>query len=96
MDFAAVVAALNSPTRRRITQILSTHALTAKEVFTALQQSVDIQLTCRESAYKALEKLVAAELVTKFYDNKGKAIRYQLTHSKILLDLIQSEVNFIT
>lgn len=87
MEAAEVVAALDSPTRRHILRVLGAHAMTAKEVFLALKRTEEVSISCRESAYKALERLVSTGLVQKLYDAATKAIRYRLVHSEIIIGL---------
>ena len=72
MDLGSVTRALNSNLRRKILQILALRSMTSKEVFEQLGKE-DFQIKYRETVYRALEKLVNADLVEKYYE-QGKGI----------------------
>ena len=86
-----VVKALNSETRRKILRILTEEPKTVKEVAEALRKSYSINLKYRESVFKALERLVEADLVEKHYE-KEKRVVYKLKKREIIVDLTEEEV----
>jgi len=86
MDIEKVVKALNSRTRRKILKILSEGPKNVKEISIALREQYSTNIKYRESVFKALEKLVEANLVEKFYE-KDKGIAYRLKREKITIDL---------
>ncbi|MHC1611346.1 MAG: ArsR/SmtB family transcription factor [Candidatus Methanospirareceae archaeon] len=83
-----VVKALNSETRRKILKILAEEPKTVKEVVEALRKSYSINLKYRESVFKALERLVEADLVEKHY-GKERRVVYKLKKKEITLDLTE-------
>lgn len=86
MDVEKVVKALNSRTRRKILKILSEGPKNVKEISIVLREQYSANIKYRESVFKALEKLVEADLVEKFYE-KDKGIAYRLKKKKITIDL---------
>jgi len=86
-----VVKALSSRTRRKILKILSDDSKNVKEISIELREQYSTNLKYRESVFKALEKLVEANLVEKFYE-KDKGIAYRLKRKKITIDLIKEKV----
>ncbi|RLG33908.1 hypothetical protein DRN97_03855 [Methanosarcinales archaeon] len=86
-----VVKALNSETRRKILRILAEEPKTVKEVAETLRKSYSINLEYRESVFKALERLVEAELVEKHHE-KGRGVVYKLKKKEIIVDLTEEEV----
>lgn len=91
LDFEKVIAALGSSTRRRILVILGDNRLTLKEIFDRLSKAESL-VKYRGSTFRALEKLVDAGLVNKFYDNM-KGICYKLLVRKIEIDLTNGKVS---
>jgi|Deesub1362B_J571_1020462.scaffolds.fasta_scaffold00647_13 DNA-binding transcriptional ArsR family regulator len=91
MDVEKVVKALNSRTRRKILKILSEGPKNVKEVSIVLREQYSANIKYRESVFKALEKLVEADLVEKFYE-KDKGIAYRLKRKKVTIDLIKEVV----
>jgi len=91
MDVEKVIKALNSKTRRKILKILSTGPKNVKEISKILTEEYSVNIKYRESVFKALEKLVEADLVEKFY-KKNKGILYRLKKEKITIDLVNEEV----
>ena len=86
-----VVKALNSETRRKILRILAEEPKTIKEMAEALRKSYSINLKYRESVFKALERLVEADLVEKHYE-KERGLVYKLKKKEIIVDLTEEEV----
>jgi len=91
MDIEKVVKALNSRTRRKILKILSEGPKNVKEISIVLREEYSANIKYRESVFKALEKLVEADLVEKFYE-KDKGITYRLKREKITIDLTKEVV----
>jgi|YelNatPaOPRAMG01_1025707.scaffolds.fasta_scaffold183548_2 Fe2+ or Zn2+ uptake regulation protein len=88
MDFNKVISALNSNTRQQIIKILGRGPATVAEIFQEIKKNQRVGLRYRESVYRALEKMVEAELIEKYYE-KDKGICYRLLTRKIKLDLVQ-------
>jgi len=91
LDLAKVVSALDSLTRRKILTILERNQLTLQEIFERLCKS-GVEIKYRESVFRALNKLLDAGLIEKFYD-KEKGICYRLLIRKIEVDLIDGTIN---
>ena len=91
MDIEKVVKALNSRTRRKILKILSEGPKNVKEISIVLKEQYSTNIKYRESVFKALEKLVEADLVEKFYE-KDKGIAYRLKRKKVTIDLTKEVV----
>lgn len=92
MEAEKVIKALNSRTRRKILKILSNGPKNVKEISKLLREEYNVNIRYRESVFKALEKLVEADIVEKFYE-KNKGILYRLKRRKITIDLVEEEVN---
>ena len=88
MDISKIIPALDSETRREIIKILGKGPSTVKDVFQEIKKTQKVSVRYRESIYRALEKLVNAGLVEKYYD-KEKGICYNLLMRKIKLDLVE-------
>ena len=91
MDLEKVISALYSETRRKILKILAEGPMTVQETLNKLSQ-LGFKIKYRESIFRALEKLVNAELVEKFYDRK-KGICYKLLIRRIEINLIKETVS---
>lgn len=88
MDFKKVISALNSNTRQQIIKILDRGPATVAEIFQEIKKNQRVSITYRESIYRALEKMVDANLVEKYYE-KDRGICYKLLTRKIKLDLVK-------
>ena len=86
MEPHTLFSALSSKTRWEILRILSSGPKHLMDVKSSLNAS-GIRIKYRESVYRALEKLVSAGLVDKFYDSQEKRIKYALAIEKIELDV---------
>jgi len=91
MNIGKIIQALDSETRREIIRILDRGPGTLTEIFEEIKKVQKVSVRYRESIYRALEKLVNAGLVEKYYD-KEKGICYKLLVRKIELDLIEGNV----
>lgn len=76
MDIEKVVAALNSDLRREILKIIAGQTMTVVEVLKELNKR-GLEVRYRESVYRALEKLLEAGLVQKYYV-KEKGLCYKI------------------
>ena len=85
MDATKVISGLNSGLRRDILKILTDSALTVLEVLHKLKGR-GLEVKYRETVYRALEKLVEAELVDKFYV-KEKGLCYKLCATCITIEI---------
>jgi Fe2+ or Zn2+ uptake regulation protein len=93
MDIAKILAALDSELRREILKILAEEPATALEALTKLKRK-GLEVKYRETVYRALEKLVEAELVEKFY-LKEKGICYKLSLNCITIMITKESVDLI-
>ena len=83
MRLSKVISALNSDLRREILKILAEKPYTVLEVSNRLK-SKGVNVKYRETVYRALEKLVDADVVAKFYTRqKGLCYRLSLTQATI-------------
>lgn len=77
-----VFSVLSSETRLEILRILASRPGDLMEIKKALDAS-GLGIKYRESVYRALERLVSAGLVEKFYDRNAKKIKYALAIREI-------------
>jgi Fe2+ or Zn2+ uptake regulation protein len=77
-------SALSKKTNRQILRTLTGGPATVRDVMNRLSD-LGVETKYRESVYKALEKLVLADLVKKTYV-QDKGICYELKTSKIIID----------
>jgi Fe2+ or Zn2+ uptake regulation protein len=85
METGIVIAALDSDLRRQILRILSKEAMTVVQVLEELKKHKS-GVKYRETAYRALEKLLEAGIVDKSYV-RNKGLCYELIVSRITIDL---------
>jgi len=85
MDIAKVISALNSDLRRKILKVLAENTYTVLGVLNKLK-SKGLDVKHRETVYRALEKLVEAELVEKFYA-KDTGLCYKLSLTRITVEI---------
>lgn len=90
MDIEKVVAALNSDLRREILKIIAGQTMTVVEVLKELNKR-GLEVRYRESVYRALEKLLDAGLVQKYYI-KEKGLCYKITLNRIIIDITKSTI----
>lgn len=91
MNISKIIAALDSETRLEIIKILGKEPSTVAEIFQEIKKNPKVNVKYRESIYRALEKLVYANLVEKYYD-KEKGICYKLSMRKIVIDLVNGNI----
>lgn len=91
MDMRRIIRALDSETRLEIIKILARGPSSVGDVFQEIKAMKKVSVIYRESVYRALEKLVSADLVEKYYD-KEKGICYRLLATKIKLDLVRGTI----
>lgn len=86
MELREVCYALSDETRLRLLEVVHDEGpLTSKKAHELFVDRFDDRR--RESIYKAMESLVDAELLEKFYDRDGKGLVYQLAHERLLIKL---------
>jgi len=90
MDIRKIIAALDSDMRIEILKILADSPKTVSEVLTNLHKK-DVEVKYRETVYRALEKLVDAGLVEKYYE-KEKGLCYKILMNHITIDLTKGAV----
>jgi len=94
MIYSEIIKALDSETRRTLIQIIKNDPLTLSEIFDEIKNNNLLDIKHRESIYRALEKLVEAKIVKKFYiQNKG--LCYVLIVNQILLDIKNEEIKSV-
>ena len=90
MDVKTVIAAFDSDVRREILTVLHSGPQTVKEVLQELVKR-NQQVRYRETVYRALEKLVDAHLVDKFY-KKEHGLCYKLVSSQITIEIKSNSI----
>lgn len=90
MDIEKVIAALNSNLRREILRVIAGQTMTVIEVLKELNKR-GLEVKYRESVYRALEKLLDAGLVQKYYI-KEKGLCYKITLNRVLIDITKSTI----
>jgi len=93
MDIVKVISALNSDLRREILKILAENPYTVLEVLDRLK-SKGFDVKYRETVYRALEKLVDAEIVEKYYV-KDKGLCYKLSSTRITIEITKENVDIV-
>lgn len=93
MDIAKVISALNSDLRREILKILAEKPHTVLDVLNKLK-SKGFDVKYRETVYRALEKLVDAELVEKFYA-KEKGLCYKLLLTRMTIEITKESLDIV-
>ena len=91
MDIIKACKALSSDTRLNILRILVNKRLSAAGVYREYSKSFRDQKH-RESIYRALEKLVDAEVLEKEYNKDAKEIVYVLRCKQLIIDLINQKI----
>ena len=93
MDIAKVISALDSSLRREILKILAEEPHTVLGVLNKLKdRGFDVKY--RETVYRALEKLVDAELLVKFYA-KEKGLCYKLTLTRMTIEITKELLDIV-
>jgi DNA-binding transcriptional ArsR family regulator len=91
MDIVEVGSALSNTTRVRLLSIISEHGpLSSKQAHERYVEKFDSKR--RESVYKALEKLVDAGILTKFYDREGEGIVYDIEADKLIINFQEMQI----
>lgn len=91
MDITKVCKALGSDTRLKILKILADKKLSAAKVYKEYSKRFHGKIH-RESIYRALEKLVDAEILGKEYNKKEKEIVYVLKHRELTINVIDQTI----
>jgi Fe2+ or Zn2+ uptake regulation protein len=91
MDASKIFCALGSKTRLEVLRILAEKPRSNAEVLDELNKR-GYQLKYRESTYRALEKLMSAGLVEKYYDKKERGIRYRLIKTTLEVNFESGEI----
>lgn len=91
MDISKVISALDSALRREILKVLAEKPYTVLEVQNRLRiRGLDVKY--RETVYRALEKLVEAKLVEKYYV-KEKGLCYKLSLTRISIEITTKSID---
>ena len=86
-----VFSALSSRTRIEILRILAMKSRSVMDVKNELNRR-GFEMKYRESVYRALNKLVDAGLVEKFYDKEEGGIKYGIIKKELVVDLQSGKV----
>ena len=81
LNLKQLALVIGDKTKVKILKLLSEKSLTLTQVFTALPE-----IKYRESAHKALQKLVQTGLVKRRFSQKKRAYFYSIDFKKIELD----------
>lgn len=90
METDKVISALNSRIRREILKIISKEPMTVMQVLEELKRR-KFEVKYRETVYRALEKLLYAGLVEKYYEPE-KGLCYRMRVKSITLDLTNDTI----
>lgn len=90
MDFDKVMAALDSGVRREILRIMAEQPRTTMEVLEELRRR-GRQIRYRTTVYRALEKLLSAGLVRKYYV-QGKGLCYKILATDLTINLAKGTI----
>ena len=87
MEYSKVIKALNSKTRQEIVSVQDDNHYILKEIYEKILEENLLEKKHRATIYRALEILVDADLVDKYYV-KEKGICYRLKIKCIEIDVI--------
>lgn len=90
VEIDKVISALNSTMRREILKIISEEPMTVIQVLEELRRR-NFEVKYRETVYRALEKLLDAGLVEKYY-YREKGLCYRMKVKLITVDLSKSTI----
>lgn len=92
MEIREVCSALSDETRLRLVEVVRDEGpLTSKKAHEVFTDRFTERR--RESIYKAMEALVDAELLEKYYDRDGEGLVYQLAHEQLLINLDEMAIS---
>lgn len=91
---ALILRALDSDLRRELLKIALEGALDADGFYNKIVDR-GFNIRYKESVYKELQTLVQADLISKYYDVKGKKILYSLKSSRVVVDIRTMETDII-
>jgi Fe2+ or Zn2+ uptake regulation protein len=84
--FTSVIRALDSPLRVALVKILQERPRSAPDIYQTLINT-GFDIGDRDTVYKALQMLVDANLLEKYYDMNVKRICYKVATKQILIDI---------
>lgn len=85
-SFNSVIRALDSPLRVALVKILLEKPKSAPDIYQTLVTS-GFDIGDRDTVYKALQMLVDAGLLEKYYDMNAKRICYKVITKHIMIDV---------
>jgi Fe2+ or Zn2+ uptake regulation protein len=91
MDASRIISALDSELRRETLKILAEHPDNVIGVMQRLKGK-GYDLKYRETVYRALEKLVAAGLIEKYYEQKS-GLCYKLVSRRLTIEIKRESIN---
>jgi Fe2+ or Zn2+ uptake regulation protein len=94
MDVGKVISALDSDLRREILRIVAENPSTVIDVLSGLRKR-GFKVKYRETVYRAMEKLVEAGLLEKYYE-KEKGLCYKVSLTSIVIDITKNTVTMLS
>jgi len=92
MAVSKIIRALNSDLRREILKIIMVEPKTVAEILRDLERR-GFEIKYRTTVFRALEKLVDAGLVKKYYI-QGRGLCYRSLYTCITININADEVQF--
>jgi Fe2+ or Zn2+ uptake regulation protein len=92
VDVSRVLNALGSQKRLKLIELLGNGDLSAMDIYKHFR-AIDANVH-RETIYRDLERLVAADLISKYYEITNKKILYKLSTKKLVIDLVDLKVTY--
>jgi len=90
MEIRKVISALDSDLRREILRIVADNPGTVVDVLNQLRKR-GFEVKYRETVYRAMEKLVDAQLMEKFYE-KERGLCYKLSLTSLEIDITKGTI----
>lgn len=90
MEIRKVISALDSDLRREILRIVADNPGTVVDVINQLRKR-GFKVKYRETVYRAMEKLVDAQLMEKFYE-KERGLCYKLSLTSLEIDITKGTI----
>jgi len=90
MEIRKVISALDSDLRRVILRIVADNPGTVVDVLNQLRKR-GFEVKYRETVYRAMEKLVDAQLMEKFYE-KERGLCYKLSLTSLEIDITKGTI----
>ena len=86
---AKILKTIASPVKLRLIDIISKNSLTLKEIHKIIFK--DFKIKYPQTTYNYLERLISIGLITKYYDQVDKNLKYRLIKSKYIINFKTSD-----